>query len=155
MNGACENVHAKCSLHNLPAKVVVTITAISLYNSYNVWSCWMLCAHSIIDIHVCVRVFHCVLLTLILPSLSSRSYSFTLYSHVRKICVRVVSPRSKCRREMSYYFLSLFLSLSLSLSPVSYQIFRFYQVSEFQLWTLTTPRSSRRFSVERFLSAFV
>jgi len=116
MNGACENVHAKCSLHNLPAKVVVTITAISLYNSYNVWSCWMLCAHSIIDIHVCVRVFHCVLLTLILPSLSSRSYSFTLYSHVRKICVRVVSPRSKCRREMSYYFLSLFLSLSLSLS---------------------------------------
>lgn len=34
MNGACENVHAKCSLHNLPAKVVVTLTAISLYNSY-------------------------------------------------------------------------------------------------------------------------
>lgn len=34
-NGACENVHAKSSLHNLPARVVVTLTAISLYNGYN------------------------------------------------------------------------------------------------------------------------
>lgn len=39
MNGACENVHAKCSLHNLPAKVVVTLTAISLYNGYNRVEC--------------------------------------------------------------------------------------------------------------------
>lgn len=47
----CAN--AKCSLHNLPARVVVTLTAISLYYGYNVWSCWMFCAYSIID--TCTR----------------------------------------------------------------------------------------------------
>lgn len=69
----------------------------------------MLCAHSIINTCTCTRhSLLCVLLTLILPSLlPSRPRSPTLCSRVcvKYVCV-VVSPRSKCRRELSDYFLS-------------------------------------------------
>lgn len=47
------------------SKVIVTLTAISLYSGYTMWSCWMLCAHSIsIRVHFC-RVYMCAAYILI------------------------------------------------------------------------------------------